>query len=345
MVITMISVSIIACEKEKEKSVDDGGTPTYISVEGTWSGTQRGSYWANHYTFVFKTDGTGTYACRWESTESGNGSESGTFIYIMSSANGGIIIANHKNDYGESFTEQYFFGVDNDKLYLVEGDQGVALTKNSEEGFVIDKANKSITGTWRGSGGESSWTSHYTFVFKTDGTGTFVNRWESTYSGNDTDSGILTYILTSDNGGIVTMRNGGGYPEAYYFAFTNNKVFLVLRDDGLVLSKTSEDNFVIETATKSMSGTWKGSGGGTTWTDHFTFVFKTNGTGTYNKRWESTYSGSGTESGIITYVMTSANGGIMMLKDNNGYTDSYYFGIKNDKFYLLEGENEFVLSK
>ena len=86
----------------------------------------------------------------------------------------------------------------------------------------------------------------------------------------------------------------------------------------------------------------------------YTIVFKTDGTGTYTNRVKNSGSGGDyyTYTGTLTYVMTSANGGVMCVKVKSPepeYMDDYSvmfcFAIKDNMMYLLEGDDGLVISK
>ena len=126
----MISVGIISCEKEKDKNNDDSGnTATYSMVEGIWAGKEEG--YDSSYTLSFNEDGTGTFVNKVKNSGSGGYyTESATFSYFKSSANGGVIVKKHRDPYdpGYSGLDFYYFAIDNNKLYLMEGDDGVVLS-------------------------------------------------------------------------------------------------------------------------------------------------------------------------------------------------------------------------
>ena len=350
VIITVLGVVIIACD-EKEKDGNDNVIVTYNgNLIGTWKGTSGGETYTDEYTFTFNSDGTGTYVKKFESSYSGNGTIPGTLNFVMSSDKGGIMITKRNNGNGEGDEDSYCFVVDNDKLFVVEADNdGIVLSKNSGEGSVGYK--KYIVGTWNGTTGGTTYTDEYTFTFNSDGTGSYLRTYESSYSGNGTEPGTLKFVMSSDKGGImITKRNNGngeGDEDPYCFAVDNDKLYVLGADDWVVLSKNSGESSVGDK--KYIVGTWKGTSGGETYTDEYTFTFNSDGTGTYVKNFESSYSGNGTEPGTLRFVMSSDKGGIMITKRNNGNgegdEDSYCFAIDNDKLYVVEVDDYVILSK
>ena len=131
MVITMIGVSIAACDKEKEKSNDISGTIiSNSSIVGTWKGKEKG--YDSSYTISFMEDGTGTYVRKTASSGSGSGyyTHSGSFSYTMTSNNSGMIIASlhYSDNPGDDEIEMFSFAMFDEKIYMMEGEEGVVLS-------------------------------------------------------------------------------------------------------------------------------------------------------------------------------------------------------------------------
>ena len=136
MVITMICVSIAACDNEKEKSNDiSGAIISNSSIVGTWKGKEEN--YDSSYTISFMEDGTGTYVRKTASSGSGSGyyTHSGSFLYTMTSNNGGMIIASlhYSDNPGENETEMFPFAMFDKKIYMMEGEEGVVLSYSNSK--------------------------------------------------------------------------------------------------------------------------------------------------------------------------------------------------------------------
>ena len=335
MVVTVISVSISACENEKNDGGGNSGVAYMDFIEGTWTGGEE----KVNYTFGFNKDGTGTYVCN--SQSSGNQTYTGTFTYFMTGNNSGFMVVKYRADFfgpGEYGREMYYFVIENNKMYLLEGDDGLILSNDN----ALSIADKTIEGTL--TGGEEKVT--YTFGFSKDGTGTYVCNSQS--SGNQTYTGTLTYSMTTNNSGFMIVKyradffDPGEYGrEMYYFVIENNKMYLLEGDDGLILSN---DN-ALSIADKTIEGTLTGGEEKVT----YTFGFSKDGTGTYVCNSQS--SGNQTYTGTLTYSMTTNNSGFMIVKYRADFFDPgeygremYLFVVENNKMYLLEGDEGLVLS-
>ena len=230
MMITILGVCTIACDNEKGNSDENSDVAHVGFIEGPWTG---GEEYAN-YTFVIKKDGTGTYVCN--SHSSGNQTYTGTLTYTMTSNNSGFMVVKYRADFfdpGEYGREMYYFVIENNKMYLLEGDDGLILSNDN----ALSIADKTIEGTL--TGGEEKVT--YTFGFSKDGKGTYVCNSQS--SGNQTYTGTLTYSMTTNNSGFIIVKyradffDPGEYGrEIYLFVIENNKMYLLEGDDGIVLS-------------------------------------------------------------------------------------------------------------
>ena len=334
MVITMISTSIIGCENEN--SDENSNVSNAGFIEGTWTASEEYA----DYTFSFKKDGTGTYVCN--SHSSGNQTYTGTLTYSMTGSNSGFMIVKYRADYydpDEYGREMYLFVIENNKMYLLEGDGGLIIEHNKS----VSISGKSLEGTLTGSEEYAD----YTFGFKKDGTGTYVCNSHS--SGNQTYTGTLTYSMTGSNSGFMIVKYRADYydpgeyaTDVYFFVIENNKMYLLVGDDGLIIDH--DNSFSI--SGKSIEGTLTGS---EEYAD-YTFGFKKDGTGTYVCNSHS--SGEQTYTGTLTYFITGSNSGFMIVKYRADYydpgeyaTDMYFFVIENNKMYLLVGDDGAVLSK
>ena len=77
--------------------------------------------------------------------------------------------------------------------------------------------SKGVVGTWSGQEGKR----YLTLTFKGDGTGTYISRYNDSYSGMETETGTFTYIMEGDNKGIINIReydsySGYGYETVYF---------------------------------------------------------------------------------------------------------------------------------
>jgi len=341
MMITVLGVSIIACDKEKEDK--DSGSDVdkeYSTIEGTWSGGEED----NVFTISFKKDGTGTYVNT--KTDSDTHTFSGTFTYTMTGNNSGCMVVKYRADYfsaDEYESEMCLFVIIDDKLYFMEGEDGAILSNNN--GSSVSIKDNTIEGTW--SGGEEN--NVFTISFKKDGTGTYVNT--TTDSDTHTFSGTFTYTMTSNNSGFMIVKYRADYfatdeyeNEMCLFVIVDDKLYFMEGEDGATLSNNNGGSVSIKDST--IEGTWSGGEED----NMFTISFKKDGTGTYINT--TTDSSTHTFSGTFTYTMTGNNSGFMVVKVRADYfaADEYesemcLFVIVNDKLYFMEGEEGAILSK
>ncbi len=113
LMVTIQSVAITACGSDDE---EDNADETNAIV-GTWSG-QDGK---ENLTMIFKSDGTGAYISRYNSS-SGMDTESGTFTYIMEGDKKGLINVRFHDSYSYSGKEYetLFFVIEGEKMSLFD---------------------------------------------------------------------------------------------------------------------------------------------------------------------------------------------------------------------------------
>ena len=111
-------------------STDSNDGEEKKSIVGTWKGKEEN--YDSSYTISFMEDGTGTYVRKTASSGSGSGyyTHSGSFLYTMTSNNGGMIIASlhYSDNPGENETEMFPFAMFDKKIYMMEGEEGVVLS-------------------------------------------------------------------------------------------------------------------------------------------------------------------------------------------------------------------------
>ena len=84
-----------------------------------------------------------------------------------------------------------------------------------------------ITGTWMGRDGNKT----LTLVFASGNSGTWIFKYQDSYSGSETESGSFTYTMTGTNKGIATYERrdsyySGGRTVIYYFVIDGNTLSL-----------------------------------------------------------------------------------------------------------------------
>ena len=89
-----------------------------------------------------------------------------------------------------------------------------------------DDDDNTVVGTWSGQQGRNN----LTLTFKSDGTGTFISRYNDSYSGMETSSGNFTYVMDGNNKGIINIRlydsySGYGH-ETIFFVIESNTMSL-----------------------------------------------------------------------------------------------------------------------
>ena len=80
-----------------------------------------------------------------------------------------------------------------------------------------DDDDNPVVGTWSGQQSRHN----LTLTFKSDGTGTFISRYNDSYSGMETSSGNFTYVMEVNNKGIINIRlydsySGYGYETIFF---------------------------------------------------------------------------------------------------------------------------------
>lgn len=85
-----------------------------------------------------------------------------------------------------------------------------------------DDDDNPVVGTWSGQQGRNN----LTLTFKSDGIGTFISRYNDSYSGMETSSGNFTYVMEGNNKGIINIRlydsySGYGYGTIFFVIESN----------------------------------------------------------------------------------------------------------------------------
>ena len=83
-----------------------------------------------------------------------------------------------------------------------------------------------IVGTWSGRDGRHQ----LILTFNSDGSGSYINRYEDPYSGTETEAGSFTYTMEGSSKGIIIYK----YNDSYYGNGTNIAYF-VIADNTLLL--------------------------------------------------------------------------------------------------------------
>lgn len=231
MMIALAGATISACGDDKDDS--EGGT----GISGTWTGTIEGM----SLTATFKSNYTGTWTTKYESTYYGTRTQSGTFTYSLSGSNKGMVVVKMNDDYyyyyyGSSSSRIYTFIIEGTSMMLYENDRlvttltqsgGVPVNTGDDSGK--QGTNTSVTGTWTGT--EEGGYDQLTLSVNSNGTGTYVLRdYSSYYQTYDTNSGTFTYQMDGDSKGIVIIKvNSSYYTDRtimYYFVIQGNKLYL-----------------------------------------------------------------------------------------------------------------------
>lgn len=231
MMIALAGASISACGDDK----DEGGGGS--GINGTWTGVIDGM----SLTVTFKSDYTGIWTTKYESTYYGTRSESGTFTYTLSGTNKGMVVVKSLNNdyysyyYGGSSSRIYSFTIEGRSMKLYQNDscvttltQTAGATVNTGDDNGNQGSNTSVVGTW--SGTEEGGYDQLVVTVKADGTGTYVLTDKGYYTTYDTQYGTLTYVMEGTSRGKVYIKINSSYYSdriaEYYFVIEGNKMYL-----------------------------------------------------------------------------------------------------------------------
>lgn len=201
MMIAIAGVGISACGDDD----DDSGS----GIEGSWTGTLD----KRTLTLTFKSNYTGTWVTKYESSYYGTQIENGTFTYTLNGSNKGTAVVKFTDSsygsYSGSFTQTFTFTIEGNKmkLYEADGDYVTTLTKGSGGGISGDDDDNSgsstskAVGTWYTGSGDN----YMSLTFKSNGTGSWILR-TSGDDGTETEYGSLVYTMTSSSKGTVSLK-------------------------------------------------------------------------------------------------------------------------------------------
>ena len=219
--------------------------------------------------------------------------------------------------------------------------------------------NVGIVGTWTGQYGRHQ----VTFVFKEGDKGMYVDVYDDSYSGKETETGDFTYTRENDSRGMIILQYYDSYSgyetDVLYYVLSGNTMSVY--EDGygedlwVVLTKTSgssnddDASAINPQASPSVIGTWTGQDG----RDFVTLTFKDGGKGTYVSIYYDSYSGEERMTGSFSYTPVDDSRGTIILKVYDSYsgteTELLYYVIKGSNMYIYEdgyGEDlELVLTK
>lgn len=230
MMIALAGASISACGDDKEEGSGGSG------ISGTWTGVIENM----SLTVTFKSDYTGTWVTKRESSYYGTQTENGTFTYSLSGSNKGMVIIKMGNDsyysyyYGSS-SRVYTFTIEGRSMTLYQNDsyvttltQTAGATVNTGDDSGNQGSNTSVVGTW--SGTEEGGYDQLVVTVKADGTGTYVLTDKGYYSTYDTSAGSLTYVMEGTSRGKVYIKINSSYYSdriaEYFFVIEGNKMYL-----------------------------------------------------------------------------------------------------------------------
>ena len=224
MMIALAGASISACGDDKEEGSGGSG------ISGTWTGVIENM----SLTVTFKSDYTGIWVTKRESSYYGTQTENGTFTYSLSGSNKGMVIIKMGNDsyysyyYGSS-SRVYTFTIDGNSMKLYENDSLVTTLTKSGGSPTNGGDNVNLSGTW--SGVEEGGKDQLIISINGDGTGTYVLKdYSSYYYTYDTSAGSLTYVMEGDSKGMVVIKiNSSYYTDrtiVYYFVIQGNQMYV-----------------------------------------------------------------------------------------------------------------------
>lgn len=115
MMVAMLSVGLVACGSDD----DDSGNSLVV---GTWVGQGAGEDSDEALTLVINGDNTGIWTSTHYDPYSGQGTESGAFTWVMTTANQGMVTATRKNK-----TKVWYFMINGNLLYIYDRGYGDSL--------------------------------------------------------------------------------------------------------------------------------------------------------------------------------------------------------------------------
>lgn len=95
-----------------------------------------------------------------------------------------------------------------------------------------DDDDPSVVGTWSGRDGKDQ----LTLTFSSNGTGTYIARYNDSYSGMETETGSFTYTMEGSSKGIIILK----YYDSYYGNETEILYFVI---EGKTMSLYEDDYY------------------------------------------------------------------------------------------------------
>ena len=105
---------------------------------------------------------------------------------------------------------------------------GFAACGNDDD----DESGSSVVGTWSGRDGKDQ----LTLTFNSSGSGTYVARYNDSYSGMETDTGSFTYTMEGSSKGLIIIK----YKDSYYGSETAIIYFVI---EGKTMSLYEDDYY------------------------------------------------------------------------------------------------------
>lgn len=228
----VLSVGFVSCSDDDDKKSNSEGGIT-------------GSSWVTddgHLIINFNKNNTGTIV---EKSYYSDSKTTSTFTYTMTSKTEGMMVVkeyDYSNGSGYS-NEIYYFEIRGQILYIYF-ESGVLYYTCTQNNSNIGETDSNIGAS---SIGGTSWTyqegrESITINFKSDGTGTFVEKYYDSYSGMETDTYSFTYTMTGKTEGRMIIKYYDSYSgydnEVFYFEIEGKTLYLYNDyGDSLVFSR------------------------------------------------------------------------------------------------------------
>ena len=229
ILVAVLSAGFAACGGGDGDGSDGNGGGGGTNIVGT---TWKGNDGSTTITITFNSSTTGLYVLSYNNSYSGGTeTESSTFSYSLN-GNRGIVVVNVPDSwYSGSRTWTHYFKISGNTIWVYDDDDcddddlEFVLTKQTGNGNGAQSGG-SITGVVIGTWSGQEHNDYLTLSFRSDGTGTYISRYNDSYSGMETESGNFNYIMEGDNKGIVSVRlydSYSGYEnKTYYFVINGN---------------------------------------------------------------------------------------------------------------------------
>ena len=95
-----------------------------------------------------------------------------------------------------------------------------------------DDSGNSVVGTWSGKDGKHQ----LTLTFSNNGSGTYIARYNDSYSGMETETGSFTYTMEGSSKGMIILK----YYDSYYGNATEILYFVI---EGKTMSLYEDDYY------------------------------------------------------------------------------------------------------